>query len=318
MTIDERDLLDSFHSLPGWDEFVDEFAVPPATDATVTRALQNVRAAISADASSSLMNPALVKRRRTRRVGFLAVAAAAVTILAVAAPTMTTPVSGPVATASASEFLRHLAATTPTADTTSFRYWRVRLVGASRLEPQSPPPAGHSTTIWRGRSGGMWIAIDGGTTLYQNLPASFDLGHSATVTWKELEQVGDSASGTLKLIVTRVGDSGVFDAAASLLASAPLTQIQRRGLLTALAAQPSVTMTQGVIDTSGRRGVAISMDEGSVTGTIIFSTEGGLLEVRFTANRNLTFASGTVTRGQVVTYQTYMASSGTDTAPGSA
>lgn len=314
MNMDDQEVLDELESLPGWQAFRSEFAVPPASHAAIDRAGSNLRAVIAADARASAGQSSR-RRRRVGRLTALAVAAAVATFFAISAPTLTTPISEPTATASAAQFLTDLASTTAPTNTASFDYWQVDLVAGSRLEPQSPSPLGNRTAIWRGRHGGLWISINGGKVVFENLPATFDLGSLQTVTWAELDSLRNDGPGTVSLVLKRASAGGFFDAAGSLLASAPLTQIQRQALLNGLATQPDLTLTRNVSDTRGRLGASVSKTQDPVTTSLIFDKNGTLLEVVHIANQPLTVATGRVEKGDVINYQTYLSAEPTDQAP---
>jgi hypothetical protein len=315
VTTDDLDLMNDLRDLPGWDDLSTEFSVEPPTTATVNRAALAVGEAARLQAPSTVRE--LAPRRRTRRLRWagVAVAGVAAAALLVAAPTVSTPGNAPVATASASEFLHQLAASAKPALATDAPYWRTEFVALSRMEPGAPGKTPHTTTIWRGRDGGMWLSYNGDTPVYENLPAEFELGRSSTISWADISTLGDDATSVNAALTERVGAEGIFDAAASLLAAAPLTQPQRQALFTILGDQPGLTITENVKDSTGRVGTGISKVEGKDTGTLVLATDGSLYEIRYTSNAGQTFTSQTVPAGGVVTFETYIAASPATTAP---
>jgi len=315
VTTDDLDLMNDLRAIPGWDALNSEFTVEPPTTVTVNRAAQAVREAARQQDPSTVRE--LAPRRRTHRLRWagVAVAGVAAAALLVAAPTVSTPGNSPIATASATEFLHQLAASAKPALATDSPYWRTEFVALSRMEPGASGKSPHTTTIWRGRDGGLWLSSNGDTPVYENLPAEFELGRSSTISWANLAALGNGPATVKTSLTERVGDGGIFDAAASLLATAPLTQQQRQALFTILSDQPGLTITQNVKDSTGRVGTGISKVEGKDTGTLVLATDGSLYEIRYTSNAGQTFTSQTVPAGGVVTFETYIATGPATTAP---
>lgn len=337
----DRQLLDDLNDLPGWDAFTASSA-PATSPESLDRSAAAVREAIAFDASramsadlirSSTKPSSSVRRRRTRwAVGAIAVAAAAAVVIA--APTVSTPGNAPVSVASASEFLTHLAATTPAATNLDAAYWKVTYTSVSPMNPAPGSDQEITSTLWYGRNGGAWIQSGADKVMEtSSAAAQFELPYDAALTWAQVTELSSDPAaleGHLKSILGPKGS--IVDAVGILLATAPLSSTQRAAMFTILSTQPDVTMRKDVKDEAGRSGTALDFPFGPTeTMTLLLADDGTLLQVTAVASVDHekvldsprivggtpSPASTEITKkGTVLSRQTYLNVGGTNTAPG--
>lgn len=292
--------------VPGWDEFSAAGGpAPRASAATLDRTRAALRAAAAAEAEPADV-PVQLSRWQSKRmkagVGLLAVAAVAAAVIAV--PTIGISGSQPASTATASEFLRTVAAQVPaqadskywrfeyivwadatdssgavTSDPTTFTRWYERGKAAHFRSVESPQAQAERTAMGAPQQDAM-----------QSEPARplFDFVAPSTLTWDELAQLPNDPAQLLALMkndqskATRsaTGNLAIFEGITSLLATAPVDSQTRAALFEVASGLPDVTLTGTGTDTQGRTGTWLELtdDHFAVTKRILVADDGTLLE----------------------------------------
>lgn len=339
-TLDHQ-LLDDLAALPGWDDLTSAPA-PIASPEALSRSTAAVRDAIAGDESRAMsgdlirrgVRPITTARRRRTRWAVAAIAVAAAAALVIAAPTVSTPGNAPVSVASASEFLTQLASTATAAPGIDDPYWKVTFTS---VNPRNPAPGSDqetTTTLWYGREGGQWISTAGDKIIKaSDAKEQFALPYDAVLTWTDVTELPSEASALQTQLKSLIGPKGsVVDAAANLLATAPLNAGQRAALFTILSLQPDVTIRKNVNDTAGRTGTALDFPLGStVTMTLVLADDGTLLQAtevaavdhekvldspRVVGASSSPAATQITRKGDLLSRATYIEVGGTTTAPG--
>lgn len=339
-TLDNQ-LLDDLADLPGWDELTSTPAPTPAPE-SLARSTTAVREAIAAEASRAMnadlirggTRPTTTPRRHRARWIVAAVAGVAAAAVLVAAPTISTPGNQPVSVASASEFLTHLAATTPAAADLEAAYWKVTSNSVNLANPAPGSDRAQTTTVWYGRSGGEWIQTAGDTVRKVSKgPATFTLPYDAALTWTQVTELSSDPVALEADLKSILGTKGsIVDAVGMLLGTAPLTTTQRAAMFTILSTQPDVTMRKGIKDETGRTGTSLDFPFGPTeTLSLLLTDDGTLLQVTAVASVDHEKALDSprivgsapspapteiTKKGTVLSRETYLEIGGTDTAPG--
>jgi hypothetical protein len=361
----DRQLLDELNDIPGWNTLTASPA-PTASPEALTRSTLAVREAIAADAARAMSADLIrsgvhpITRSRRRRapwvvaalvgVGAAALVVAGVTVTFPGRTPEATPGGHPVPVHSASVFLVRLASKATAAPGIDDAYWKVRFTSSDPLRVIAGSDPQSTTTLWYGRTGGRWITDGSGTVVKaSDTNAPFVIGADLALTWSQVNALpGDPAQLEASLQST-LGPTSIPTGVARLLASAPLSAAQRSALFTILSHQPGVTMRDGVKDTTGRVGTALTFPFGPTKKTqtemvtLLLTADGTLLEVLETAimdqpapattpvpapsqleGRVIPPAAvstpgaivPTVSKGDVITRTTYLEMGGTNTVPG--
>ncbi|WP_404953078.1 CU044_5270 family protein [Streptomyces sp. 147326] len=272
--------------------------VPGPGPAVVEAALLAVRAAAATEQSGPVAAP---RRLRTRRLLVSAVAIAAVAAGVSVYPVSSLRGSPPVATASAADFLRQVAATEAKGPAEDAPYWKVHTSTTVWGEPAFPEtgrsetPKVHDRSTWAGPD--SFFLQDGDGEIFKTAVKQYRWPQSPHgfpgLTWEEVKQLpADPAA--LKVVLARYAPGGprsepAHDPGAdrlhsmeNLLRYAPLAPPQRAAVYEVLAEMPGLRLVGPVKDSTGRAGTAVEVDTRRSRVRLVIDPEtGGLLETAF-------------------------------------
>lgn len=277
---------------PIWQELVAAGQVTPVRAEEIERVRTSIRAVSATERSAArpvrkLGRPA--RRRRRMMVGVACAVAVAVALIAL--PTV--PWSGrqPVATATASDFLRHAATQVPLSPAPDTDYYRVEYESMSTLPQGGKDLRSTRIVLWYGRAGDTHMSRNGSAPkrLSEGVDvAQFVLGSGTSLTWAEVAALPVDPE-AIEPLLQRSGPDGRadppatrFDALCGLLATAPLSGAQRRAILTVLADIPGSELLGDTHDRLERDGTAIEIRSASVGVRLVVTDSGEPLETSIT------------------------------------